>query len=284
MEKTSNIHTSITVIVLCAGEGTRMGKLTHAVPKPLLKIRALNHKPILQYIIENLRRCGIANIIVVTGHLSEKIEHFIRNFDENIVIVNLKNEYKKGPLDSFLSGLRALKFKKNRSLSEKNPVYVVIPGDTLFDVKLFEEAFTLIQEIYSEKQLKPTIFYRKISLELFVAQKRRRDFPLIISTAIIKSDDDKSFLEKIEQKIIKPSSFQGKEISQVVPIFAFPDVVINPIFHLENLVAERSLKALINRYALEVSEVLAVKINAQQGFFDIDEKEDLNFDGLKDII
>jgi len=42
-------------MVLCAGYGTRLGDLTHEMPKPMLP---LHGRPMLEYIIVHLARYG----------------------------------------------------------------------------------------------------------------------------------------------------------------------------------------------------------------------------------
>ncbi|MEW6035899.1 MAG: nucleotidyltransferase family protein [Candidatus Micrarchaeota archaeon] len=56
--------------VLAGGEGTRLRPYTYSVPKPMLM---LGGKPILQYVIENLKRCGIKDIILTVGYKHEQI-------------------------------------------------------------------------------------------------------------------------------------------------------------------------------------------------------------------
>ncbi len=62
-------------IILAAGKATRLLPLTKDTPQCLLKI---NKKTILEKQIENLKKSGINDIVVVTGHLSEKIEKFCK--------------------------------------------------------------------------------------------------------------------------------------------------------------------------------------------------------------
>ena len=59
------------VIIMAAGRATRMLPLTKNMPKCLLK---LNKKTILQHQIDILKKCGIKNIVIITGHHAEKIE------------------------------------------------------------------------------------------------------------------------------------------------------------------------------------------------------------------
>lgn len=60
----------ITGVVLAAGLGSRIKPLSFDTPKPLLPVC---NKPIMQYQIEAMVSLGITSIIVVVGHLKEKI-------------------------------------------------------------------------------------------------------------------------------------------------------------------------------------------------------------------
>ena len=63
-------------IIPLAGKGTRLRPHTHLVPKPMLKIAG---KPVMAYILEDLERLGgVDQVIYVTGHLKEKVEHYAR--------------------------------------------------------------------------------------------------------------------------------------------------------------------------------------------------------------
>ena len=61
-------------IVLAGGRGTRLGNLTTDMPKPLLPVGGI---PFLEYVIWNLTRWGITDIILSTGYCATAIrEHF----------------------------------------------------------------------------------------------------------------------------------------------------------------------------------------------------------------
>ena len=62
------------VAVLVGGLGTRLGKLTEDVPKPLVPVRG---RPFLEYEIELLKKNGIDDFVLCVGYLGEKVEsHF----------------------------------------------------------------------------------------------------------------------------------------------------------------------------------------------------------------
>ena len=52
-------------MVLCAGLGTRLGDLTREIPKPML---ALQGRPLLAYLLGNLRRHGFDRIAINLKH------------------------------------------------------------------------------------------------------------------------------------------------------------------------------------------------------------------------
>ena len=123
---------NLTVVILCAGEGTRIKELAKDIPKPLLKIEALNNKTLLHDTINNLISIGINRIVIVKGHLGHKIDEFINSLIKNdtnlgskIKIIDSGTQYKLGPLYSFLS------ITNNEHIFEKDHIYLVIPGDTL---------------------------------------------------------------------------------------------------------------------------------------------------------
>ena len=72
-----NIPEISQAIILAAGFGTRMQPLTFKTPKPLIKI---NNKPIIFYILEELRKNNIKNCFINTHYLSEKIEKYINTY------------------------------------------------------------------------------------------------------------------------------------------------------------------------------------------------------------
>jgi len=60
-------------VILAAGKGTRMGSLTNALPKPMLRVKG---KPILEHIVTGLVESGIRDLCIVTGFRAEIIERY----------------------------------------------------------------------------------------------------------------------------------------------------------------------------------------------------------------
>jgi NDP-sugar pyrophosphorylase family protein len=64
-------------MILAAGFGSRLGELTKETPKALIEYKG---KPLIEYQIEKLIKCGADEIVVNAHHHSEKI---FRHFDNN---------------------------------------------------------------------------------------------------------------------------------------------------------------------------------------------------------
>lgn len=61
------------VVIMAGGKGTRIASVVNDVPKPMINICG---KPILEYQIDNLKACGLTDIIFVIGHLGSKVKEY----------------------------------------------------------------------------------------------------------------------------------------------------------------------------------------------------------------
>ncbi len=81
-------------VILAAGKGTRMGDLTSALPKPMLKVHG---KPILEHIIEGLVGAGVDGVCVITGWKAEVIESYFGDGSQwNTSISYVRQEVQDG--------------------------------------------------------------------------------------------------------------------------------------------------------------------------------------------
>ena len=60
-------------IILAGGEGKRLRPLTYAIPKPLLPV---GEKPVLEILIENLKKQGFDELIISVGYKSWLIKSY----------------------------------------------------------------------------------------------------------------------------------------------------------------------------------------------------------------
>lgn len=63
-------------VILAAGTGKRVFPLAVNQPKPMFRIFG---RPLLEYVIENLKKEGIKNLIIIVGHNSDQIKNYFGN-------------------------------------------------------------------------------------------------------------------------------------------------------------------------------------------------------------
>ncbi len=111
-------------IIPVAGAGTRLRPLTYTQPKVLIAVAG---KPILSFIIDNLKNNGVEKFVFVIGYLGEKIMEFVQaNYPE----LNAEFVHQETPKGM---GHAILKSKEQIDLSQ--PVVIQL-GDTITDVNL----------------------------------------------------------------------------------------------------------------------------------------------------
>ena len=70
---------------MAGGKGTRIASVKSDVPKPMIPICG---KPILEWQIENLKTCGLTDIILVIGYLGNVIQEYFGDGSKFGVSIN----------------------------------------------------------------------------------------------------------------------------------------------------------------------------------------------------
>jgi mannose-1-phosphate guanylyltransferase len=117
-------------VILAGGLGIRLRPLTTDRPKPMIQIKDI---PIIELQVSWLKKFGITDIIVLVGHLKEKIKHHLG--DGKKFGVNISYIEEHVPLGT--GG--ALKNAKNEIIQNgnTNTGFLVINGDILTDLDPF---------------------------------------------------------------------------------------------------------------------------------------------------
>jgi dTDP-glucose pyrophosphorylase/CBS domain-containing protein len=85
---------NIEALIMAGGTGTRLRPLTEDLPKPMLLV---DGKPVLEHVVDQLRKSGIQNIRVATHYKSEQIvSHFGDGHAFDVALRYLKEEQPLG--------------------------------------------------------------------------------------------------------------------------------------------------------------------------------------------
>lgn len=108
------------VVIMAGGKGTRIASVNSEVPKPMIEIGG---KPILQWQIENLKACGLTDIILVVGYMGEVIQGYFK--DGTSFGVHISYFVESSPL-----GTAGALFK----MSQLTDDFLLMCGDVILDV------------------------------------------------------------------------------------------------------------------------------------------------------
>ena len=111
-------------LILAGGRGTRLGAITEAIPKPMLKIAG--DKPFLDYLIEMIERHGYEDILLLGGYLGEVLEAAYDG--RRIGRARLRVMREKAPL-----GTAGALTVPGETL---DPRFLMMNGDAFFDINL----------------------------------------------------------------------------------------------------------------------------------------------------
>ena len=273
----TNFMENLTIVILCAGEGKRAKGIADDIPKPLIKVESLKNQSILTILISQLYRFGIKSIVIVTGYLGKQIEEEIispqtKNLykSETIIINSAGNRYKLGPLHSFLS------ITSNKRVFKTNELFLVIPGDTIFDYKLIEEILNLVNENYTKVNQNSIIFYRRTS-KLALNKEIEKLGPIhnkMLSCVRTKEKGSKQYVTEIYQRNINSYSDE-EEFNQIIPMFI---ITYDYVKNFESLASKIKLNKMVDAVNSSIKnemEFLACGVKSNLNFYDIDTALDL---------
>ncbi|MGH7901082.1 MAG: sugar phosphate nucleotidyltransferase [Thermodesulfobacteriota bacterium] len=122
-------------VILAAGRGKRLYPYTKYIPKCLLDVGG---ETILEQQINNIRDCGIDEVVIVVGFGFEKVENFLRNYDG--LGMRIKTLY--NPFYQTTNSLISLWIARG----EMDQDIVVMNGDDVFEIDVLEQALNQREE------------------------------------------------------------------------------------------------------------------------------------------
>ncbi len=164
------------VIVLCGGLGTRLRPLTYNFPKPMAKV---NGKPIIGYVLDNLLRIGVNNIVLAIGYKGKMIRDYVDS--RYAGKANISYSVEKELLGTG-GGLR----KAAESVKFPYQNFLMVHGDDITNIDVRK-----VYKFHVEKKAPVTIAVLKL------------DHVNISGAVEVKGSRVTKFIEKPDPKIIK---------------------------------------------------------------------------------
>lgn len=136
------------VILLAAGSGSRLAELTAHTHKSLLPVAG---RPALEYVIEQLLARDVAEIVLVTGHMRDSIESFVRTrYEGRIKLAHNERYAADTNILSTEIGVAALARPDDGYLIVETDLIVAPEGwSTIMDVGSGRESFWVTRGSYS---------------------------------------------------------------------------------------------------------------------------------------
>jgi glucose-1-phosphate thymidylyltransferase len=113
------------IVIAAAGKGTRMGELSRNLPKHLIPVAG---KPFIYYLLKNIKEAGFEEIYLVVGHLKERFDKFVNDYQEEFNLIVIDQHKKVGDKYGSATPLIA-----SREYLDDDFVYLM--GDNLYSVE-----------------------------------------------------------------------------------------------------------------------------------------------------
>lgn len=132
------------VIIPVAGLGSRLKPHTFTTPKPLMEVGG---KPIIEYVIEDVKKLNPSEIVLIVGYKKELIEEYFRINHSDLNVKFVEQKVRDGDGSAVRIGLE--------EIEEDEELYIIFGADTLID-------FDIRAEIAKNRDSDAVIFTQKV--------------------------------------------------------------------------------------------------------------------------
>ena len=239
------------IIILAAGQGSRLRPLTNEKPKCMVEYKS---KPMIDYILDTVKECGIDDIAVINGYKKDVLENYLK--DENIT------------------------FFTNKTFDKTNMV------STLFNAKEFmnDDIIISYSDIIYKKEILEELINSKDDFSVVVDKKWRELWSLRMENPL----DDAETLKVKNGNIVelgkKPTNYSEIEGQYIGLIKISKDTINRVIEFYDNLDRDKMYDGtdfdniyMTSFIQMIIDDLLDVKpMFIEGGWLEIDSVDDLN--------
>jgi len=174
-------------VILAAGEGKRLRPFTETIPKVMLPVA---NKPVLEYVVDAVKKSGITEIILVVGYKKEVIMEYFKDFKKTKITYVVQ--------DKQLGTAHALLQAKNQIKDS----FIVLAGDNIIDQRSIsrlikdDSKYSILIKEHPHPSKYGVVFVEKGKLKEIV-EKPSEELGKFISTGIYKLPN--SIFNKIKE-------------------------------------------------------------------------------------
>jgi UTP--glucose-1-phosphate uridylyltransferase len=254
-------------VVPVAGHGTRLLPATKSQPKEMLPV---GRKPIVQYVVEELVRNGIEQILFVTGRNKSSIEN---HFDDDPELMRVLRSAQKHDLLNELNGSeQRAKFFYTRQRSQAGlgdailcgenfageEPFLVALGDSILGLHANSSAVARMAEIFESRRASCVIAVEEVPAE------DTRHY------GIIQPESLKADVFRVVNLVEKPSPDQAPSNLAIAGRYVFSPLIFDMIRRVKpDKRSEIQITDAIQLLCEEGKRVLAVKLGPGEKRYDI---------------
>jgi UDP-N-acetylglucosamine diphosphorylase / glucose-1-phosphate thymidylyltransferase / UDP-N-acetylgalactosamine diphosphorylase / glucosamine-1-phosphate N-acetyltransferase / galactosamine-1-phosphate N-acetyltransferase len=173
-------------VILAAGEGKRLRPFTETMPKVMLPVA---NKPILEYVVDSLKKAGVNEIVIVVGYKKEVVMEYFKDYKD----ISVKFAFQDKQLGTAHALLQAKDYIDDS--------FLVLSGDNIIDSNgvsnIIDDSssYSMMIKEHSHPSKYGVVFLKNGNLDEIVKQPQE-DIGNFISTGIYKFPV--SIFDKIE--------------------------------------------------------------------------------------
>jgi glucose-1-phosphate thymidylyltransferase len=163
-------------VILAAGEGKRLRPFTETIPKVMLPVA---NKPVLEYVVDAVKKSGITEILMVVGYKKEVIMDYFKDF-KDLKISYVTQSKQMGTAHALLQAKSRIK-----------ETFIVISGDNIIDQNSISQLikdqskYSMLIKEHPHLSKYGAVFIEKGKL-IKIVEKPKQEIGKFISTGIYK--------------------------------------------------------------------------------------------------
>jgi NDP-sugar pyrophosphorylase family protein len=154
------------VVILAGGLGTRLRPLTEKVPKPMVPVAG---EPFLLWQLQDLKRQGFSDILLLVAYLGEQVEEFFGNGAK--FGLNIQYSYETEPMGTGGALKNALALLEDEFILLNGDSFLMAPLERMVNVFESEDLDALVS-VYDNRISVPVIPNLKVQDRLVVDYKK----------------------------------------------------------------------------------------------------------------